>query len=141
MPVLAAMEEEGIRVDVAALAGISQQLAGEIRDLEGQIYALAGQEFNLGSPKQIGEVLFDKLKIGREKTRKTRTGQHATGEEILSELAADGHEIAQLLLDHRQLAKLKSTYVDALPQLIRPQDGRVHTTFNQAIASTGRLDG
>ncbi|MBC7448041.1 MAG: DNA polymerase I, partial [Hymenobacteraceae bacterium] len=139
VPVLAAMEEEGIRVDVAALADISQQLTGEIGELEGQIYALAGQEFNLGSPKQIGEVLFDKLGLGGDKTRKTRTGQHATGEEVLSELAADGHEIAQLLLDHRQLSKLKSTYVDALPLLIRASDGRVHTTFNQAVASTGRL--
>ncbi|MBC7446769.1 MAG: DNA polymerase I [Hymenobacteraceae bacterium] len=139
VPVLAAMEEEGIRVDVGALAEVSAQLAIEIQELEGQIYALAGQEFNLGSPKQIGEVLFDKLKLGGDKTRKTRTGQHATGEEILSELAADGHEIAQLLLDHRQLSKLKSTYVDALPLLIRPSDGRVHTTFNQAIAATGRL--
>ena len=139
VPVLAAMEEEGIRVDVGALAEVSAQLAIEIRDLEGQIYALAGQEFNLGSPKQIGEVLFDKMKLGGDKTRKTRTGQHATGEEILSELASDGHEIAQLLLDHRQLTKLKSTYVDALPLLIRPSDGRVHTTFNQAVAATGRL--
>ena len=139
VPVLAAMEEEGIRVDVEALADISTQLGTEIQELEGQIYALADQEFNLGSPKQIGEVLFDKMGLGGEKTRKTRTGQHATGEEVLSELAADGHEIAQLLLDHRQLSKLKSTYVDALPQLIRPQDGRVHTTFNQAVASTGRL--
>ncbi len=139
VPVLAAMEEEGIRVDVNALAEVSAQLAVEIGELEGQIYALAGQEFNLGSPKQIGEVLFDKLKLGGEKTRKTRTGQHATGEEILSELAADGHEIAQLLLDHRQLSKLKSTYVDALPLLIRESDGRVHTTFNQAVAATGRL--
>ena len=139
VPVLAAMEEEGIRVDVAALGDISQQMVGEIRDLEGQIYALAGQEFNLGSPKQIGDVLFDKLKLGGDKTRKTRTGQHATGEEILSELAGEGHEIAQLILDHRQLTKLKSTYVDALPQLIRASDGRVHTTFNQAVAATGRL--
>ncbi len=139
IPVLAAMEEEGIRVDVAALADISEQLGRELTELEGQIYALADQEFNLGSPKQIGEVLFDKLGLGGARTRKTRTGQHATGEEVLSELAADGHEIAQLLLDHRQLAKLKSTYVDALPQLIRPTDGRVHTTFNQAVAATGRL--
>ena len=139
VPVLAAMEEEGIRVDTEALADISRQMTGEIADLEGQIYALADQEFNLGSPKQIGEVLFEKLKLGGDKTRKTRTGQHATGEEILTELANDGHEIAQLILDHRQLTKLKSTYVDALPQLIREQDGRVHTTFNQAVAATGRL--
>ncbi len=139
VPVLAAMEEEGIRVDVAALQDYSVQLGQEIKELEGQIYAMAGQEFNIGSPKQIGEILFDKLKIGGESTKKTRTGQHATGEEILSVLAADGHEIAQLLLDHRQLTKLKSTYVDALPLLIRPADGRVHTTFNQAVAATGRL--
>jgi DNA polymerase I len=139
VPVLAAMEEEGIRVDVTALQDYSVQLGQEIKELEGQIYALAGQEFNIGSPKQIGEILFDKLKIGGESTKKTRTGQHATGEEILSVLAADGHEIAQLLLDHRQLTKLKSTYVDALPLLIRASDGRVHTTFNQAVAATGRL--
>ncbi len=139
VPVLARMEEEGITVDVAALATVSTQLGAEIKELEGQVYATAGEEFNLGSPKQIGEVLFDKLKIGSGKVKKTKTGQYATGEEILSELAAEGHAIAQLLLDHRQLTKLKSTYVDALPQLIRPADGRVHTTFNQAVAATGRL--
>ncbi|MBW3546219.1 MAG: DNA polymerase I, partial [Bacteroidetes bacterium] len=109
----------------------------ETRELEKQIYEEAGEQFNIGSPKQLGEILFDKLKlIGKPKT--TKTGQYATGEEILIKLA-DEHEIVRHILEYRQLTKLCSTYIDALPKLISPRDGRVHTSFNQAVAATGRL--
>ncbi|MFD2246880.1 DNA polymerase I [Pontibacter ruber] len=137
--VLADIEKEGITIDANALADFSLQLEGEIRKIEDQIYTLAGEQFNIGSPKQLGEVLFDKLELqGKSKVKKTKTGQHATGEEILSKLAGE-HEIVRLILDHRQLTKLKSTYVDTLPQLVCAQDGRVHTSFNQAVTATGRL--
>jgi DNA polymerase I len=135
--VLAAMEFEGIRVDKDNLAEFSKELEGEIEALEKEIYELAGEEFNISSPKQLGEILFDKLKI-EEKPKKTKTGQYATGEEILSRLAII-HPLPSKILDIRELQKLKSTYVDALPKLISPSDGRVHTSFNQAVAATGRL--
>jgi DNA polymerase-1 len=135
--VLASMEKEGVSIDANALSEYSKDLQNDILQLEQQIYRLAGQEFNIGSPKQLGEILFDKLQIV-DKTKKTKTGQHATGEEILSKLAGE-HEIARLILDHRELTKLKSTYVDALPQLVCSLDDRVHTTYNQAVAATGRL--
>ena len=138
IPVLAAIEYEGISIDGNAMAESSKELAGYIADMEKQIYQIAGTTFNIGSPKQLGEILFDKLNLTGDKTKKTKTGQHATGEEVLSKLASQ-HEIAQLILDHRQLTKLKSTYIDALPQLICARDGRVHTSFNQAVAATGRL--
>ncbi len=138
VPVLAAIEYEGISIDDKAMAESSKELAGYIQDIEKQIYQIAGTTFNIGSPKQLGEILFDKLNLTGDKTKKTKTGQHATGEEVLSKLAGQ-HEIAQLILDHRQLTKLKSTYIDALPQLICSRDGRVHTSFNQAVAATGRL--
>ena len=138
IPVLATIEYEGISIDGNAMAESSKELAGYITDLEKQIYQIAGTTFNIGSPKQLGEILFDKLNLTGDKTKKTKTGQHATGEEVLSKLAGQ-HEIAQLILDHRQLTKLKSTYIDALPQLICARDGRVHTSFNQAVAATGRL--
>jgi len=137
VPVLAAVEKEGITIDAAAMAESSQELSGYLVDLEKRIFEIAGTDFNIGSPKQLGEILFERLGI-QEKTKKTKTGQHATGEEILSKLAHK-HEIAQLILDHRELSKLKSTYIDALPQLICSLDGRVHTSFNQAVAATGRL--
>ncbi|CAN5904202.1 DNA polymerase I [soil metagenome] len=137
VPVLAAMEKEGVSIDSDALNEYSKDLQNDILGLEQRIYHLAGQEFNIGSPKQLGEILFDKLQI-IDKTKKTKTGQHATGEEILSKLAGE-HEIASLILDHRELSKLKSTYVDALPQLVCSLDNRVHTTYNQAVAATGRL--
>lgn len=137
VPVLATVEREGISIDGNAMAESSKELSGYISELEQRIYEMAGTTFNIGSPKQLGEILFDKLGI-LEKTKKTKTGQHATGEEILSKLAHK-HEIAQLILDHRELTKLKSTYIDALPQLICTLDGRVHTSFNQAVAATGRL--
>ncbi len=137
--VLADVEKEGITIDSNALADFSMQLEGEIRNIEERIYELAGEEFNIGSPKQLGEVLFDKMELhGKGKIKKTKTGQHATGEEILSKLAGE-HEVIRLILDHRQLTKLKSTYVDALPQLVCSLDGRVHTSFNQAVTATGRL--
>lgn len=137
VPVLAAIEKEGITIDSAAMAESSKELSGQIAELEQRIYQLAGTTFNIGSPKQLGEILFEKLGL-MDKTKKTKTGQHATGEEILSKLAHK-HEIAQLILDLRELTKLKSTYIDALPQLVCALDGRVHTSFNQAVAATGRL--
>ncbi|NEM96513.1 DNA polymerase I [Pontibacter burrus] len=139
VPVLADVEREGITIDSDALADISTQLESEIIKIERRIFEIAGEQFNIGSPKQLGEILFDKLELhGKSKIKKTKTGQHATGEEILSKLAGE-HEIVRLILDHRQLTKLKSTYVDALPQLVCELDGRVHTSFNQAVTATGRL--
>jgi DNA polymerase-1 len=137
-PVLADMEFEGIRVDRAALEDYALQLAKEMATLEKEIYLLAGTEFNLNSPKQLGELLFDILKIG-DKPRKTRTGQYATDEQTLLALAPD-HAIVQKLLDYRAATKLKSTYADALPGTIWPATGRVHTTFNQVVTATGRLN-
>ncbi len=137
--VLAGIEKEGISIDSNALADISIQLEGEIASIERRIFEIAGTEFNIGSPKQLGEILFDKLELhGSSKIKKTKTGQYATGEEILSKLAGE-HEIIRLILEHRELSKLKSTYVDALPQLVCELDNRVHTSFNQAVTATGRL--
>ncbi|SIT88402.1 DNA polymerase I [Pontibacter indicus] len=137
--VLAGIEKEGISIDANALADISMLLEQEIKGIETRIFELADTEFNIGSPKQLGEVLFDKMGLhGKAKIKKTKTGQYATGEEILSKLAGE-HEIVRLILDHRELTKLKSTYVDALPQLVCSLDNRVHTSFNQAVTATGRL--
>ncbi|WP_345167161.1 DNA polymerase I [Nibribacter koreensis] len=136
--VLGHMEREGVSIDAEALGESSQVLQTSIQEIEQKIFNLAGMEFNIGSPKQLGEVLFDRLQLGGSKIKKTKTGQYATGEEILSKLAFE-HEIVQLILDHRQLTKLKSTYVDALPQLICREDNRLHTSYNQAVAATGRL--
>jgi DNA polymerase-1 len=138
VPVLADVEFAGVRIDSVAMGEYSAELQGYVQELETQIFTEAGQEFNIGSPKQLGEVLFDKMDIGRGKIKKTKTGQYATGEEILSQLAAD-NPIAGLILEYRQLSKLRSTYVEALPQLVSPIDGRVHTSFNQAVTATGRL--
>ncbi|MFD2785008.1 DNA polymerase I [Hymenobacter rubripertinctus] len=138
VPVLAAIEYEGVQIDSAAMGEYSAELQGYITELETQIYQEAGEEFNIGSPKQLGEVLFDKMDLGGKKIKKTKTGQYATGEEILSQLAADA-PIAGLILEYRQLSKLRSTYVEALPQLVCELDGRVHTSFNQAVTATGRL--
>ncbi len=135
--VLAAMEFEGIRVDADFLNDYSKTLTKEIEDLKKKVFDEAGTVFNLDSPKQVGEVLFDKLKIPY-RWRKTKTGQYSTNEEKLSELAKD-HEIINNILQHRSYAKLRSTYVDALPRMINPKTGRVHSSFNQALASTGRL--
>src|SRR5690606_30160089 len=137
VPVLAAMEREGIRVDSDFLKHYSDELAVQIVDLEKSIYESAGEKFNIASPLQLGKILFDKLKLD-EKAKKTKTGQYQTGEDILIKLA-DKNPIVKDILDYRGLQKLKSTYVDALPQLINPETGRVHTTFNHAVAATGRL--
>jgi len=135
--VLTDMAFEGVRIDTGSLAELSVSLEQESKEIEKRVYELAGVRFNLASPKQLGEVLFEKLKLD-PKAKKTKTGQYATGEEILSKMA-DEHEIAQAILEHRQMVKLKSTYVDALPTMINSKTGRIHTTYNQFVAATGRL--
>ncbi len=135
--VLAAMEHEGVKVDEKTLKQLSGEMEIMSKAMEKEIYELAGVKFNISSPKQLGEVLFEKLRL-TDKPKKTRTGQYATGEEILTALAKK-HEIAKKILDYRQIQKLKSTYVDSLPALISPKDGRIHTSYNQAVAATGRL--
>ncbi|GAB3010376.1 DNA polymerase I [Cyclobacterium sediminis] len=135
--VLAAMEFEGVKIDTESLKEMSLSLEKESKEIEAKVYEMAGETFNLASPKQLGEVLFNKLKLDA-KAKKTKTGQYATGEEVLSKLAGE-HEIAQAILDFRQMVKLKSTYVDALPALINPKTNRIHTTYNQFVAATGRL--
>jgi DNA polymerase-1 len=137
IPVLVDMEFEGIKVDAAALAEFAAQLSKEMDESEKTIYRLAGTTFNLNSPRQLGQILFDLLKIGAA-PKKTRTGQYATDEQTLAALAPD-HEIVQRLLEYRTAAKLKSTYADALPAAIWPGTGRVHTTYNQVLTTTGRL--
>ena len=135
--VLADMEFEGVKIDKEVLALLSKELAVDIDIAEKEIFELAGVKFNIASPKQLGEVLFDKLQLD-PKAKKTKTGQYQTGEDILS-LLAPKHEIVQHILSFRTLQKLKSTYVDALPEMINPKTGRVHTSYNQAVAATGRL--
>lgn len=135
--VLADMELEGINLDTDFLKTLSVQLDQDIKQLEAQIYTEAGETFNIASPKQLGEILFEKLKLV-DKPKKTKTGQYATSEDILSYLAKD-HAIIQHILDFRGLSKLKSTYVDALPTQVEPTTGRVHTDYMQTVAATGRL--
>jgi DNA polymerase-1 len=135
--VLADMEKEGVRIDMETLISYSAELEVDIRRFEQSVYDKAGVVFNLASPKQLGEVLFDKLQLD-PKAKKTKTGQYQTGEDVLSALAHKS-DIVKDILDFRQLQKLKSTYVDALPQLVNPKTGRVHTSYNQAVAATGRL--
>jgi len=135
--VLAAMELEGIKLDDTFLNSLAEDLAGDIQKLEDTIYKEANVEFNLASPKQLGDVLFDHLKL-IDKPKKTKTGQYATGEEILSKLAPE-HQIVQDILEWRGLVKLKNTYVDALPKEVNPVTGRIHTTYSQSVAATGRL--
>ncbi|MDX2003066.1 MAG: DNA polymerase I [Chitinophagales bacterium] len=135
--VLADMECEGVRVDKDFLSNYSQELATDIARLKDEIFTCAGTNFNIESPKQLGDVLFSLMKIPYV-GKKTKTGQYSTNEEVLSKLCNE-HEIAQKLLDYRELVKLKSTYVDALPQLINQRTGRIHSSFNQAVAATGRL--
>ena len=137
VPVLSRMEANGVKIDTENLKQISDEFAVEIRKIEEQIYELAGMPFNIASPKQLGEILFEKLRID-EKAKKTKTGQYATGEEVLQKLAHK-HPIVNLILDYRSLTKLKSTYLDALPALVNPKDGLIHTSFNQAVTATGRL--
>jgi DNA polymerase I len=136
-PVLAAMEERGIRIDATLLRSMSKSMGEQLANLEKQIYAEAGQEFNINSPLQLGQILFEKLQYPVIKKTKT-TKSYSTSVEVLEELASHGYAVPQLILQHRELHKLKGTYVDALPQIVG-SDGRVHTTFNQAVAATGRL--
>ena len=138
IPVLAAMELEGINLDVPFLKSMSVEMAKESAALEQKIYETAGEKFNLASPKQLGDILFDKLKIGGAKQKKTKTGQYATGEEILSYLAPE-NEIVRDILEWRQMVKLQSTYIDALPNQVDTKTGRVHTDYMQTVAATGRL--
>ena len=135
--VLTDMEYEGMNVDTDFLNSYSEELEIEVKRSEAAVYEMAGVKFNLASPKQLGEVLFDKMKI-ESKAKKTKGGQHATGEDVLLKLAKE-NPIVEHILDYRELAKLKSTYVDALPQLINHRTSRVHTCYGQAIAVTGRL--
>ena len=134
---LAGMEREGINLDVKALKEFSLQLQDDITKVDAEIQELAGTKFNISSPKQVGEILFEYLKIV-EKPKKTKTGQYATGEDVLSKLEGK-HPIVSKILDYRELVKLKSTYVDALPLLVNEKTNRLHTTFNQVVAVTGRL--
>lgn len=135
--VLADIEKEGVRIDIETLQAYSKELEIEIIKFEQNVYDKAGIKFNLASPKQLGEVLFDKLQLD-PKAKKTKTGQYQTGEDVLMALAHKS-DIVQDILDFRQLQKLKSTYVDALPLMVNPKTGRVHTSYNQAVAATGRL--
>jgi DNA polymerase-1 len=138
VPVLADMEKEGINLDVDFLNKMSVEMTAESKALEQKIYETAGETFNLASPKQLGDVLFEKMKIGGAKQKKTKTGQYATGEEILSYLAND-NPIVKDILEWRQMVKLQSTYIDALPNQVDSKTGRVHTDYMQTVAATGRL--
>jgi len=137
MHVLADIEYNGVKIDVDALSAMSKELEVETLKAQTEIFEMAGEEFNVASPKQLGVVLFDKLKL-IDKPKKTKTGQYATGEDILSKLAVE-HDIARRILEFREYQKLKSTYVDALPTMVSPVDGLVHTDYRQAVAATGRL--
>ena len=135
--VLSVMEENGVKIDSQNLRNISEDFGKHIHELEESIYAMAGVRFNIASPRQLGEVLFDKLQLDA-KAKKTKTGQYATGEEVLQKLAGK-HPIINAILEYRSYTKLKSTYLDALPALINPKDGLIHTSYNQAVTATGRL--
>jgi DNA polymerase-1 len=138
LKVLTDIEFEGVKIDVDFLNEYSKELEREAKVFEDKVYATAGLKFNLASPKQLGEVLFDKLQLDPS-AKKTKTGQYQTGEDVLVKLAAKGHEIADNIVGFRELTKLKNTYVDSLPLLINPKTGRVHTNYAQAVAVTGRL--
>ena len=135
--VLASMELSGVRLDTASLKETSQILTQRMTDIEQDIYRLAGEEFNIASPRQVGEILFGKMKIV-EKPKKTKTGQYVTSEEVLQQLRGKS-EIVGKILEHRGLKKLLGTYVDALPKLVNPRTGHIHTSFNQTVTATGRL--
>lgn len=137
VPVLVNIESNGVRLDTEALKQSSEHFTTRLQSIEKEIYTLAEGEFNIASPKQVGEILFDKLKIV-EKAKKTKTGQYVTSEEVLESLR-NKHDIIGKILDYRGLKKLLSTYIDALPQLINPKTGRIHTSFNQTVTATGRL--
>ncbi len=137
VPVLASMEAEGVKLDIDALGVFSKELETDIKKTGKNIFDLAEEEFNIASPRQLGVILFEKLKID-DKPKKTKTGQYSTGEDILLRLV-NKHEIVEQILTYRSLTKLKSTYVDALPALVNKRDSRIHTSYNQAVAATGRL--
>lgn len=137
VPVLARMEMNGVRVDTESLAETSKQFSERMSAIEKEIHEMAGMDFNISSPKQVGEVLFDKLKIV-DKAKKTKTGQYVTSEDVLQNLKSR-HPIVEKILDYRGYKKLLSTYIDSLPQLINPKTGHIHTSYNQAVTSTGRL--
>ena len=137
VPVLADMEYTGVKVDVDTLQQNSETMNAEIAAIEQQIYEYAGETFNIGSPKQLGEILFEKMNLVKN-ARLTKSKQYQTGEEVLKKMAYK-HPIVPLILEWRKLSKLKSTYIDALPQLINPKTGRIHSTFTQTITATGRL--
>jgi len=136
--VLAEMEETGVKLDTGALKQSSELLTAELRKLESEIYEMAGMEFNINSTRQVGDVLFDRLKIEDKKIKKTKTGIYSTSEDVLEKLRSK-HPIVEKLLEYRGLKKLLSTYIDALPELISPVSGKVHTSFNQTVTATGRL--
>jgi DNA polymerase-1 len=136
--VLAELEFNGVRLDLALLARLGQEMAGQLADIEAQIHRLAGRSFNIASPKQLREVLFEELKLPRQRLTGI-TGEASTNQETLERLAALGHELPRRIVEYRQVAKLKGTYVDALPDLVNPATGRVHASFNQTVAATGRL--
>ena len=137
MCVLARMEANGVRIDEEGLAETSRHFTAEMMRLEEEIYELAGQRFNIASPRQVGEILFDVLKLD-SKAKKTKTGQYVTGEEVLEALRHK-HEVVGKILEHRGLKKLLGTYIDALPKLVNPSTNHIHTTFNQTVTTTGRL--
>ena len=138
VPVLAYMERNGVRIDPEALRQTSEHFTARMKQIEQEVYRLAGEEFNIASPKQVGEVLFDKLRIS-DKAKKTKSkGQYVTSEEVLESLKTK-HPIVEKILDYRGLRKLLSTYIDALPALVNPRTGRIHTSFNQTVTATGRL--
>lgn len=137
MKVLTDMEFHGVKLDVDALKSFSIELAEQIQSTEQKIYEMSGETFNIASPKQLGDILFGKMKIS-EKAKKTKSGQYSTSEDVLVKHEKD-HPIIREILDYRSLTKLKSTYVDALPELVSKKDGRIHTSYNQTVAATGRL--
>ncbi|MGB5643559.1 MAG: DNA polymerase I [Gammaproteobacteria bacterium] len=137
LPVLQKIERNGVKVDVPMLRKQSEQLAKQILDIEQQAFDVAGESFNLASPKQLQAILFDKL--GLKPKRKTPKGQPSTAEDVLQEFADEGEELPALILQHRSMSKLKSTYTDKLPEQVNPETGRVHTSYNQTVAATGRL--
>ena len=137
VPVLAYMERNGARIDTAALKDTSVLFSKRLADIEEQIYSLAGEPFNIASPKQVGDILFGKLKIV-DKPKKTKTGQYVTSEEVLAQLQ-NRHPIVKNILQYRGLKKLLSTYIDALPELVNPRSGKIHTSYNQTVTATGRL--
>jgi len=136
--VLAELEFNGVRLDVPFLKKLSVEMEAQLADIEKAIHKLAGREFNVASPKQLREVLFDDMRL-RVQKRTGTTGEASTDQETLEKLAAQGHELPRRIIEHRQVAKLKGTYVDALPALVNPNTGRIHTSFNQTVAATGRL--